>query len=85
MTVTGLDHPGILAAVADALAANHANVLNISQTIMDEYFTMIVEIEFDESNVTVHDIQRSMTKAGEEARLVIRVQAEDLFRAMNRL
>ena len=42
LTVTGIDHEGIIAAVTNTLAERHVNVLDVSQTIMGEYFTMIM-------------------------------------------
>ncbi|MDU5247604.1 MAG: ACT domain-containing protein, partial [Varibaculum cambriense] len=51
MTVTGIDHTGIIAAVSQALAQNQVNITNVSQTLMDEYFTMIMQLEFDENQI----------------------------------
>ena len=49
VTVTGIDHTGIVAAVAQALAELDTNILNMSQTLMGDYFTMIMQCEFDDA------------------------------------
>lgn len=83
ITVTGLDHTGIIAAVANACTELDVNILNVSQTIMDEYFTMILHVEFDDSVRGIQDIQDRMHKVEEEEKLVIRVNSEAIFSAMH--
>ncbi|MCF2705747.1 ACT domain-containing protein [Arcanobacterium haemolyticum] len=85
MTVTGLDHTGIIAAVATGLAHNNANILNVSQTLMDEYFTMILQVEFDENETPINDLQGAMSQIGEGQGLDIRIQSEAIFNAMHSL
>ena len=85
ITVTGLDHPGIIAAVAHALAERQVNILNVSQTLMGEYFTMIMQLELDDSRLGISDLQKEMSAVAESENLVIRIQDEQLFTAMNKL
>lgn len=85
VTVTGLDHPGIIAAVANALAGAGANILNVSQTLMGAYFTMIMEVEFDESAMQIETLQGRLNEVGQEQGLKIRIQAQALFEAMHRI
>ncbi len=85
ITVTGTDHPGIIAAVTTSLAENNANILDMSQTIMGEYFTMILRVEFDEDARSIDEIQDALLVVEKAQNLVIRVQSEDLFTAMNEL
>lgn len=85
ITVTGPDHTGIVSAVAAALAEKHVNILNISQTIMDEFFTMILHGEFDDSATSIAELKKRMTTVEEEQQLVIRVQSEAIFTAMHRI
>lgn len=85
MTVTGIDHTGIIAAVSQALAQNQVNITNVSQTLMDEYFTMIMQLEFDENQIGLAQVQVAMAPVEEAERLVIKVQAEELFNAMHKL
>lgn len=82
MTVTGLDHTGIIAAVATELADMNVNIHNVSQTIMDDFFTMILRVSFGD-DVTIAMIQERMKRVEEQQRLVIRIQSEAIFRAVN--
>ncbi|AKK08829.1 ACT domain-containing protein [Corynebacterium testudinoris] len=85
MTVTGADHTGIIAAVTSELAAQEVNILDVSQTIMDKYFTMILRVEFDENHTDIATIDRQMEAVGQAQGLVIRIQAEALFTAVNEI
>lgn len=85
MTVTGIDHTGIIAAVSQALAQNQVNIINVSQTLMDEYFTMIMQLEFDENQIALVQVQHAMATVEQTEGLVIKVQAEALFNAMHKL
>lgn len=85
MTVTGIDHTGIIAAVSGELARKRVNITNVSQTLMGEYFTMIMQLEFDETEITLTQVQSAMTPVEQAEQLVIKVQAEALFNAMHKL
>ena len=85
MTVTGLDHTGIIAAVTTGLAQNNVNITNVSQTIMDSYFTMILEIEFDDTALSLPALQEAMNEVGAAEGLEIRIQSEAIFNAMHKL
>ena len=85
MTVTGIDHTGIIAAVSQALAQNQVNITNVSQTLMDEYFTMIMQLEFEETQIALAQVQQAMATVEKTQGLVIKVQAESLFNAMHKL
>lgn len=83
MTVTGLDHTGIIAAVSTALAELDVNILNVSQTIMDDYFTMILHVRIDDSQHGIATVQDRMAEVEKQEKLVIRVQSEAIFSAMH--
>ena len=83
MTVTGLDHTGIIAAVSTALTELDVNILNVSQTIMDDYFTMILHVRIDDSQHGIADVQDRMAEVEKQEKLVIRVQSEAIFSAMH--
>ena len=85
MTVTGLDHTGIIAAVSQTLASQRVNIVNVSQTLMDEYFTMIMLLEFDPEVVSLRALQDAMKSVETAERLEIRVQAEAIFNTMHSL
>ncbi|MBC3185534.1 ACT domain-containing protein [Corynebacterium sp. zg-331] len=85
MTVTGQDHTGIIAAVTSALARQNINILDVSQTLMDRWFTMILRVEFDEATRGIAAIQNEMAAVEREQCLTIRVQSEALFSAVNEI
>lgn len=85
VTVVGKDRVGIIAEVCTQLAAFNVNVLDISQTVMQGYFTMMMATEVSESNVPVAELSKKMEEVGREMGLSIRVQREDIFQAMHRI
>ncbi|MCS5479516.1 ACT domain-containing protein [Corynebacterium sp. YIM 101645] len=85
MTVTGADHTGIIASVTTALAELDINILDVSQTIMDQFFTMILRVEFDETSLDIARIQQAMEPVEKSQGLVIRIQSEALFTAVNEI
>lgn len=84
MTVTGLDHTGIIAAVSTALANQNVNIHNVSQTIMDNFFTMILHVALPE-DTDIATIQEHMAAVEEAESLVIRLQSEEFFTAVNEI
>ncbi len=85
VTVTGIDHVGIVAAIANALAKLNVNIVNISQTLMDGYFTMMLECHFDPTEMTIEKLQAGLDEAAKAEKLLVRAQSEAIFRAMHEL
>lgn len=85
VTVVGKDQVGIIAGVCNRLAEYNINVLDISQTIMQGYFTMMMVVEVSMCNVPLADLVTKMDDIGKEMGLSIRVQREDIFQAMHRI
>ena len=85
VTVVGKDQVGIIAAVCIKLAEYNVNVLDISQTVMQGYFTMMMAAEVSQCNIPLADLVTEMARIGEEMGLSIRVQREDIFQAMHRI
>ena len=85
VTVVGRDRVGIIANVCTALAGFGVNVLNINQTVMQGYFTMMMVVEVSTCNVPVAELVTKMDELGREMGLSIRVQREDIFEAMHRI
>lgn len=85
VTVVGKDRVGIIASVCTQLAAFNVNVLDISQTVMQGYFTMMMATEVAECNVPLAELCGRMEAVGKEMGLSIRVQREDIFEAMHRI
>jgi len=85
VTVVGKDRVGIIANVCTALASFNVNVLDISQTVMQGYFTMMMATEVSECILPLAELCTEMERVGREMGLSIRVQREDIFEAMHRI
>ena len=85
VTVVGKDQVGIIAHVCVRLAGYNVNILDISQTVMQGYFTMMMVVNVDSCNVPLDQLSVAMEEAGKEKNLSIRVQREDIFEAMHRI
>jgi len=85
VTVTGKDTTGIIAKVCTHLAENNVNILDISQTVMQQYFTMTMLIDLEKSEKSITVLSEEMAKLGETMGLVIRTQREDIFTLMYRV
>ena len=85
VTVIGKDRVGIIADVTALLAQYGVNVLDISQTVLQEYFTMIMFVDAAQCTVPFADLARTLDEAGTQRGLQIRAQREDIFNAMHRI
>lgn len=85
ITVVGKDTVGIIAKVCTYLAGNKINVLDISQTIVDGYFNMMMIADTQKSGKTIGEIGSELTQIGEEIGMVIHCQNEDIFNKMHRI
>lgn len=85
VTVVGKDRVGIIASVCTALAEYQVNVLDINQTVMQGYFTMMMVVEVSACNVPLAELVSKMDEMGKQMGLSIRVQREDIFEAMHRI
>lgn len=86
ITVIGKDKKGIIAAVAGACARFGANILDISQTVMHEYFSMIMLVDLSDIESTgFRDFSEALTEEGRLRNVDIRVMHEDIFNAMHKI
>ncbi len=85
VTVVGKDRVGIIAQVCATLAQYHVNVLDISQTVMQGYFTMMMVVDVSAANLPLAKLCQTMEAKGTEMGLSIRLQREDIFDAMHRV
>ncbi len=85
VTVIGKDRVGIIADVCALLAKNDVNILDISQTVMQEYFTMIMLVDIHKGGIAFDELSHLLSGAGTEMQLSIRIQREDIFYAMHRI
>lgn len=83
ITTTGKDRPGVIAAVSAEAAEQGLNIVDVSQTIMDDYFTMIMRVELPEGEVDMGALQEAFDAAGEPLGMVVRIQSDALFSAIN--
>ena len=85
ITVVGDDTVGIIARVCTYLADNGINILDISQTIVQEWFNMMMITDFDKANKPFGEIVNDLDKLGEEIGVQIKCQREDIFKSMHRI
>ena len=85
VTVIGKDRVGIIHQVTGILAEHLVNVLDISQTIMQEYFTMIMLVDTALCEISFSALSELLDRTGKEMSLSIRIQREDSFEAMHRI
>jgi len=85
ITVVGQDRIGIIAGVTKVLADERINILDISQTIMQEFFTMILVADMTTSSVELGELKEKLAQKGEELGVQIQAQHEDAFRYMHRI
>ncbi|MCL2842025.1 MAG: ACT domain-containing protein [Oscillospiraceae bacterium] len=85
VTVIGKDQVGIIASVCNALSEKQVNVLDISQTVLQEYFVMIMLADLSACSLSFARLADQLQEMGEGQGLDIRIQREDIFNAMHRI
>ena len=83
LTVIGKDKPGIIAKVSAFLSERGANIEDISQTILGEYFAMIMIVDISSIEVELSALAKECSELGEKIGMSIYVQHEDIFNAMH--
>ena len=85
VTVDGQDKVGIIAAVCTLLAENNVNILDISQTILQGSFTMVIAVDVGGAKLPMGDLRGELEKLGSSMGISIRIQREEIFDAMHRI
>ena len=85
ISVTGLDTTGIIARVATKLADMNINILDITQTILGGYFTMMMVADLDGAHMGLADIDQELKTVRDELKMSIHMQRMDIFDAMHRI
>ncbi len=85
ISVTGADATGIIARVATCLAEMNVNILKISQTIMDGYFTMLMVVDLDTSLLDFTQIDQGLDGVRKDLNMMIHIQRMDIYEAMHRV
>lgn len=85
ITVVGKDTVGIIAKVCTYLADNQINILDISQTIVDGFFNMMMITDMNNATKNISEVSDELDKLGEEIGVIIKCQKEEIFKSMHRL
>lgn len=85
ITVTGKDKVGIIAMTSSECAKFGVNIVDISQTVLDEYFVMIMLVELSGLTVSFSEFSDSIKKEGGACGVDIRVMHEDIFNTMHKI
>ena len=85
ITVVGKDTVGIIAKVCTYLAENSINILDISQTIVQEYFNMMMIVDMGKMTKSFEDAADDLTKIGKEMGVQVKCQREEIFDMMHRI
>lgn len=85
ITVLGKDKVGITHGVTHVLADKNVNILDISQTILSDMFTMMMLVDVEKSTVEFTQLSKELDSVGKELGLEIRIQLEEIFQAMHRI
>jgi ACT domain-containing protein len=85
ITVIGRDQVGIIANVSTILAQNSINILDISQTILHGFFTMVMVVDSAASKLEITELREMLKAKAQEMNLEITVQHEDIFKFMHRI
>lgn len=85
VTVTGKDSVGIIARVSALCTEYNANIIDITQSVLSEYFAMIMLVEIDELSVPFAEFADKLSATGKEKGLDIRAMHEDIFNTMHHI
>lgn len=85
LTVIGKDQVGIIAGVSAELGKLNINILNVNQTIMDGYFTMIMMLDQSNANASFDEIKKALSQKGQELKVDVKIQREEIFNSMHSL
>ena len=85
ITVVGKDTVGIIAKVCTYLAENQINILDISQTIVNDYFNMMMIADMSQATKSVSEVSDELDKLGAEIGVIIKCQREEIFDSMHRI
>ncbi len=85
ITVTGKDAVGIIAAVSNECAAQSANIIDITQTVLSDYFVMIMLVNIDELKMSFSEFVDKLDALGKSKNLDIHTMHEDIFNTMHKI
>jgi ACT domain-containing protein len=85
LTIIGSDRVGIIAGIANVLAEANVNILDISQSVIREFFTMIMMVDLAGAAISFHELNEQLMRKGVELGVRVEIQREEIFKAMHRV
>jgi ACT domain-containing protein len=85
ITVVGKDQVGIMYRVSGILNEKHVNIEDVTQTILQDYFTMIMVVKIDDSEANFHEVDEALHQMAAEQGLSIHLQKEEIFDTMHKI
>ncbi|MBQ6239084.1 MAG: ACT domain-containing protein [Firmicutes bacterium] len=85
ISVVGEDHVGIIAGICTLLAESNVNVLDISQSITDGLFHMMMIVDMAQSDDEFHSLDMKLTECGKQLGVQVKLQSDTIFRSMHRI
>lgn len=85
ITVIGKDTVGILAKVSDACAQSSVNIVEVTQSVLQDMFAMIMLVEIDKSTVGFDELSKKLDNVGDETNTKIHIMHEDIFNSMHKI
>ncbi len=85
ITVVGKDTVGILAKVSTACAESNVNIIEVTQSVLQDMFAMTMMVEIDKSSLELEELRTKLEKVGDETGTKIHVMHEDIFNSMHKI
>jgi ACT domain-containing protein len=85
LTIIGSDRVGIIAGISNTLSDANVNILDISQSVIREYFTMIMMVDVSGASVSFEAVRKALDEKGKELGVKVEIQREEIFQAMHRI
>lgn len=85
ITVIGKDTVGILAKVSDACSKSDVNIVEVTQSVLQDMFAMVMLVEIDKANIGFDQLKENLTKVGDSTGTKIHVMHEDIFNSMHKI
>ncbi len=85
VTIIGSDRVGIIAGIANVIADAGVNILDISQSVIREFFTMIMMVDLASASVSFDELRKRLVEKGEQLGVRVEIQREEIFQAMHRI
>lgn len=85
VTIIGSDRVGIIAGIANVIAEANVNILDISQSVIREFFTMIMMVDLTGASITFEELSERLAHKGRDLGVRVEIQREEIFKAMHRV